>query len=83
MTKKKLVFIRLRPGANVIKLFTVVWDEWAQCDRVFVFVRPYLCYLLFMSKAGAYPKGAALSGRLLDLPQTLDKTGKAWQRLTL
>ncbi len=48
----------MRPGANVISLFTVVIYKWAYKTRVFVPDRPFQANLMFVSKVVTYLGGS-------------------------
>ncbi len=55
-TKKKKVFIALKSGPNVIILFTTVIYKFAKKARVFMLDKSFQPCLMFVDKAGAYPK---------------------------
>ncbi len=45
----------MTPGANVIKLFTVVSYDFSQLATVFVLGKPFQLSLVFVGKARTYP----------------------------
>jgi hypothetical protein len=51
-------FIRLTPGAYVIKLFTAVSYDFSEEGRVIVPSKPFQPNLMFAGKTGAYPSKA-------------------------
>ncbi len=55
----------LRPGANVIKLFTAVIYKFSLYARVFVLDKPFHSCLIFVGKGEAFPRVEQLKCTLL------------------
>jgi hypothetical protein len=61
------MFMRLRPVANVIKLFTAV--SYVYSARGFVPGKPFQPSLMFTGKAGTYPSEGPLRCSILGAPR--------------